>query len=102
MVFKKSKDEIKAIAVEGARLIKELAEKSGNPGFRLEYSPGSFTGTEPDYALDVCRAVINVWQPTPENRIIINLPSTVEMSTPNIFADRIEWFCRNIRPKEKR
>ena len=100
VVFNKSKDEIRKIAVEGARLIKTLAQGPGSSGFRLEYSPESFTGTEPDYALDVCRAVIDAWQPTTKNRIIINLPSTVEMSTPNVFADRIEWFCRNVGRRE--
>lgn len=100
MVFKKSKEEIKAIAIEGARLIKKYADMYPQSDFTFEYSPESFTGTEMDYALEVCEAVINEWQPTPENRAILNLPATVEMTSPNVFADQIEWFCSNLTNRE--
>ena len=77
--FKKSKEEIKQIAVDGAKLLKKLADETeGN--FRFEYSPESFTGTEPEYALEVCNDVIDVWQPTPDKKVIINLPVTVQLS----------------------
>jgi 2-isopropylmalate synthase len=100
VVFRKNRDEIKAIAVEGTALVRRLKDKSGNPGIRFEYSPESFTGTELDYALDVCHAVMDAWGATAEEKVILNLPSTVEMSRPNIYADRIEWFCRNIRQRD--
>ena len=87
-VFRKSKDEIKQIAIEGAKLVKKLAaEYEGN--FRFEYSPESFTGTEPEYALEVCNAVLDVLQPTPDNKVIINLPVTVEMSLPHVYATQV-------------
>lgn len=95
IVFKKDKSEIVKIAVDGARLIQLLSRES-DADIRLEYSPESFTGTEMDFALEVCEAVLNVWQPTPERKVIINLPATVEMTTPNVYADQIEWFCRHI------
>lgn len=95
IVFKKDKPEIINIAVEGAKLIKQLSQNC-DTDIRLEYSPESFTGTEMDFALEICEAVLDVWQPTPEKKAIINLPSTVEMTTPNVYADQIEWFCRNI------
>jgi len=100
VVFRKNKEEIKAIAIEGTKLVRRLKEESGNAGIRLEYSPESFTGTELDYALEVCHAVMDAWGASPEDRIILNLPSTVEMSRPNIYADRIEWFCRNIKNRD--
>jgi 2-isopropylmalate synthase len=96
-VFRMSREEIISIAVAGTRLVRELKEQSGNPGIRFEYSPESFTGTELDYALDVCHAVMDEWEASAENRVILNLPSTVELSTPNVYADRIEWFCRHIK-----
>ncbi len=96
MVFGKSKDEIKAIAIQGAKWLVEYAAKYPETDYTFEYSPESFTGTEMDYALEVCNAVIGVWEPTPANKAIINLPATVEMATPNVYADQIEWFCRNI------
>jgi 2-isopropylmalate synthase len=83
------------MAVQATRLIKERAEKTSTK-ISFEYSPESFTGTERNVALDVCAAVINEWQPTPSNKMIINLPATVEMSTPNVYADLIEWFSRNL------
>jgi 2-isopropylmalate synthase len=100
IVFRMGKEEIKSIAIAGTRLVRELKEASGNPGIRLEYSPESFTGTELEYALDVCHAVMEVWGASSENKVILNLPSTVELSTPNLYADRIEWFCRNLRDRE--
>ncbi len=100
MVFKMSKEEIKKIAAEGAVLVKRYAEKYPESEFTFEYSPESFTGTEMDYALEVCEAVLDVWQPTPENKAIINLPATVEMTSPNIFADQIEWFCTSLKNRE--
>ncbi len=101
VVFRKDREEIKAIAVAGARLMRELKETSGAEGFRFEYSPESFTGTEPEYALEVCRAVLDVWRPTPEEPVILNLPATVEMATPNIYADQIEWFCRRLEERDR-
>ena len=98
-VFKKSKEEILKIAVEGAKLLKELAEQTeGN--FQFEYSPESFTGTEPEYALEVCNAVIDVWQPTPDNKCIINLPVTVEHSMPHVYASQVEYMCKHMHYRE--
>ena len=98
-VFKKSKEEILKIAVEGATLLKELAEQTeGN--FQFEYSPESFTGTEPEYALEVCNAVIDVWQPTPDNKCIINLPVTVEHSMPHVYASQVEYMCKHMLHRE--
>ena len=98
-VFKKSKEEILKIAVEGAKLLKELAEQTeGN--FQFEYSPESFTGTEPEYALEVCNAVIDVWQPTPDNKCIINLPVTVEQSMPHVYASQVEYMCKHMLHRE--
>jgi Isopropylmalate/homocitrate/citramalate synthases len=98
-VFRKSKEEIKEIAVAGAKLLKELAaETTGN--FQFEYSPESFTGTEIDYALDVCNAVLDVWQPTPDNKAIINLPSTVQLSSPHVYASQIEYMSENMKHRE--
>jgi len=95
-VFKLDREGIKRIAVEGARLVKEHAERYPETEWVFEYSPESFTGTEIDYAIEVCNAVIDVWQPTPEHKAIMNLPATVEMSTPNVYADQIEYFCDRI------
>ena len=100
VVFGMNREEIKNIAVKGTKLVRELREASGNKGIRFQYSPESFTGTELDYALDVTHAVMDTWGASAAEPIIVNLPSTVEMSTPNIFADRIEWFCRNIRDRK--
>ncbi len=98
-VFKKSKEEILKIAVEGAKLLKELAEQTeGN--FQFEYSPESFTGTEPEYALEVCNAVIDVWQPTPDTKCIINLPVTVEHSMPHVYASQVEYMCKHMLHRE--
>lgn len=98
-VFKKSKEEIKTIAVEGAKLVYDLAKnEKGNISF--EYSPESFTGTEMDYALEVCNAVLDVWQPTAERKAIINLPSTVQHSMPHVFASQVEYFDKNLKYRE--
>ena len=98
-VFRKSKEEIKKIAVEGARLVKQLAaEYEGN--FRFEYSPESFTGTEPEYALEVCNAVLDVLEPGPDNNVIINLPVTVEMSLPHVYASQVEYMSENLKYRE--
>ncbi|MDF2485486.1 MAG: leuA [Herbinix sp.] len=99
VVFHMSKEEIKQIAIEGTRLVKEYAKNF--PGeIVLEYSPESFSGTEVDYALEVCTAVQDVWEPTPERRIIFNLPATVEMNTPNVYADQIEWMSRHFKNRD--
>ena len=100
VVFKKGRREIIELAVYGARFIHQQARDSG-VHVRYEYSPESFTGTELDFALEICEAVLDVWQPTPDNPVIINLPATVEMSTPNVYADRIEWFCRKISCRDR-
>ncbi len=98
-VFRKSREEIKEIAVEGAKLVKQLAaEYEGN--FRFEYSPESFTGTEPEYALEVCNAVLDVLEPSETNNVIINLPVTVEMSMPHVYASQVEYMCENLKYRE--
>ena len=98
-VFKKSKEEILKIAVDGATLLKELADQTeGN--FQFEYSPESFTGTEPEYALEVCNAVLDVWKPTADNKAIINLPVTVQHSMPHVYASQIEYMCDNLKCRE--
>lgn len=98
-VFRKSKEEILRIAVDGAALLKKLADETeGN--FLFEYSPESFTGTEPEYALEVCNAVLDVWQPTPDKKAIINLPVTVEHSMPHVYASQIEYMCENMKYRE--
>ncbi len=94
VVFRADKPEITKIAVDGATLIHELAQKITDAEIRYQYSPESFTGTEIDYAAEICDAVCDVWQPTESNKAIMNLPSTVELSTPNVHADQIELFCR--------
>ena len=94
VVFKKEKEEIKQIAIDGTKMVKKYA-KDFEGNLRIEYSPESFTGTELDYALEVCEAVQKEWGATKENPIIINLPATVEMTTPNVYADQIEWMHRH-------
>lgn len=99
VVFNMDREHITEIAVKGTQMVKERAAKF--PGrIILEYSPESFTGTELDYALEICNAVTAEWGPTPENPIIINLPSTVEMNTPNVYADQIEWMIKNLDNRE--
>ena len=98
-VFKKSKEEILRIAVEGAKLLKELTEKAGEQ-YRFEYSPESFTGTEPEYALEVCNAVLEVWKPQADRKAIINLPVTVQHSMPHVYASQVEYMCKNLKYRE--
>jgi 2-isopropylmalate synthase len=100
VVFGKSKDEIKAIAVNGARLIKERLPRLKGTAVTLQYSPESFSATEVEYAKEVSEAVMDVWQPTPERKMILNLPDTVEVAMPNVYADQIEWICRNIKNRD--
>ncbi len=98
-VFRKSKEDIKKIAVEGAQLLKELAaDAEGN--IRFEYSPESFSGTEPEYALEVCNAVLDVWQPTADKKPIINLPVTVELASPHVVAQQIEYVSKNMKYRD--
>ncbi|MDP5072100.1 MAG: 2-isopropylmalate synthase [Congregibacter sp.] len=99
-VFNLDREGIKAIAENGARLVKDYAARYPDTDWSFEYSPESFTGTELDYAVEVCDAVTAIWQPTPGKKAIINLPATVEMSTPNVYADQIEWFCDNIARRD--
>lgn len=98
-VFKKSKDEILKIAVKGAQLLKDLTEEAGE-NYRFEYSPESFTGTEPEYALEVCNAVLDVWKPQSDRKAIINLPVTVQHSMPHVYASQVEYICKNIKYRE--
>ena len=98
-VFKKSKDEIKKIATDGARLLKQLTEEVGAK-YRFEYSPESFTGTEPEYAVEVCNAVLDIWQPTADRKAIINLPSTVELSIPHVYASQIEYVHKHLKYRD--
>jgi 2-isopropylmalate synthase len=100
VVFGKSKDEIKAIAVNGARWIKERLHKLKGTEVMLQYSPESFSMTEVEYAKEISEAVMDVWQPTSERKMILNLPDTVEVAMPNVYADQIEWMCRNIKNRE--
>lgn len=95
-VFKKSKEEIKKLAVEGAKLLLELAAETDG-SFSFEYSPESFPGTEIEYALDVCNSVLEVWKPTAENKVIINIPTTVQIAMPHVFAQQVEYFHKNLR-----
>ena len=98
-VFRMTKDEIRQIAVDGAKLLKELTEKAG-ADYRFEYSPESFTGTEPEYALEVCNAVLDVWRPTAERKAIINIPVTVEMSMPHIYAMQVAYISQNLKYRD--
>ncbi len=100
VVFHKNRQEIKDIAIRGTALVRELRDVTGNHAIRFQYSPESFTGTELDYALEVCTAVMDTWGAREDEKVILNLPSTVEMSTPNVFADRIEWFCRHLPDRD--
>ena len=100
IVFRLEKDGVKAIAVNGATIVKRIANQYPETDWIFQYSPESFTGTEMDYALEVCEAVIDVWQPTSDKKVIINLPATVELSTPNVYADQIEWIHRTIKYRE--
>ena len=99
-VFKMSRDEIKGIAVQGAEWVRDYAAKQSDTEWQFQYSPESFTNTELDYAIEVCDAVIDVWQPVAQNKIIINLPATVEVATPNVYADQIETVCDRISHRD--
>ena len=100
VVFDDDKEGIKKIAVDGALLIKELSKKYNKTNWRFEYSPESFTGTEVDFAAEVCNEVVNILKPCSDEKIIINLPATVEMSSPNVYGDQIEWMIRNLNNRE--
>ena len=101
VVFGLDRQGIVDIAVSGAKLIKELADAmAGETDVHFQYSPESFTGTELEFAKEICEAVMDVWRPTPEKPVILNLPATVEMATPNVYADQIEWFSRNVKDRE--
>ena len=98
-VFRKSKDEIKKIATDGAELFRQIAIETG-ADFRFEYSPESFTGTEPEYALEVCNAVLDIWRPTPDRKAIINIPVTVELSSPHVYADQVEYISDHLKYRD--
>ena len=100
VVFDDDKEGIKKIAIDGALLIKELSKKYNKTDWRFEYSPESFTGTELDFAAEVCNEVVNILKPCSDEKIIINLPATVEMSSPNVYGDQIEWMIRNLDNRE--
>ena len=100
VVFRKDKDGIKKLATDAAELCKELENEAKGIDLYYEYSPESFTGTEPDYAVDVCNAVIDVIKPTPDHKMIINLPATVEMTTPNVFADEVEYVSNHLKDRD--
>ena len=98
-VFKKSKEDIKKIAIDGAIMLKELTEQAGAK-YRFEYSPESFTGTEPEYALDVCNAVLDIWKPQADRKAIINLPATVQMSMPHVYASQVAYISQNLKYRD--
>ncbi|MFD2468454.1 2-isopropylmalate synthase [Amycolatopsis silviterrae] len=100
VVFREEREGIKKIATQAAEMVVELAAKQPDTDFRFQYSPESYTGTELSYALEVCNAVTEIWQPTPEKPVILNLPATVEMATPNVYADSIEWMSRNLERRD--
>jgi len=100
VVFREEREGIKKIATSAAEMVAELAGKYSDTDFRFEYSPESYTGTELSYAAEVCNAITEIWQPTPDRPVIINLPATVEMATPNVYADSIEWMNRNLERRD--
>jgi 2-isopropylmalate synthase len=100
VVFGQDRAGIVEIAVQGARLIERLGQSLPGTELTYQYSPESFTGTELDFAKEICEAVMDVWQPTPERKVIVNLPATVEMATPNVYADQIEWFHRHVKDRD--
>ncbi|MEV4311223.1 2-isopropylmalate synthase [Actinocrispum sp. NPDC049592] len=100
VVFREEREGIKKIATSAAEMVQELAEKYTDTDFRFEYSPESYTGTELSYAAEVCNAITEIWQPTPQRPVILNLPATVEMATPNVYADSIEWMHRNLERRD--
>ena len=99
-VFGASREDIIQIAVKGARQLKECAERHPDTEWTFEYSPESFSGTEPEYAVEVCNAVLDVWEPQNGRGVVVNLPATVEMTTPNVFADQVEYFCRHVKHRQ--
>ncbi len=99
-VFRKDREAIKKIATDGAEMIRKYAARSEGTEYQFEYSPESFTGTEMDFAAEVCNAVIDIWKPTPENKVIINLPATVAMSMPHVYASQIEYMCEHLHDRE--
>jgi 2-isopropylmalate synthase len=100
VVFRMNREEIKGLAVSGARAMREGAERQSGTDFRFEYTPESFTGTEPEFAVEICDAVMDVWEPSKERKVILNLPSTVEMATPNVYADQVECFSKHISRRD--
>ena len=98
-VFRKSKEEIMKIATDGAELFDRIAKETG-ANCRYEYSPESFTGTEPEFALEVCNAVLDIWKPTPDRKVVINLPVTVELSSPHVYANQVEYMCDNLKYRD--
>ena len=98
-VFKKSKEEVKQIAIDGAKLLKDIADHTDG-SFSFEYSPESFHGTEMEYALEVCNAVLDVWQPTKEHKVIVNLPTTVQNAMPHVFATQVEYMHKNLKYRD--
>ncbi len=101
LVFGMEKQEIIALAVQGTEWVKKYSQKLNGTEVRFQYSPESFSGTEVEFSLEVCEAVMDVWQPTPAQKMIINLPNTVEVAMPNVYADQIEWFCRNMTRRDR-
>ena len=100
IVFNMTKDEVKEIALAGTRMVKEFTGQHPETSWRYQYSPEVFSTTEPEFALDVCNAVTKAWQPTPESKIIFNLPATIEATTPNMYADQIEWMHNNLEQRD--
>jgi 2-isopropylmalate synthase len=100
VVFNRSKEEVVQLSVDGMRLLREEAAKQPQTRWGFEYSPETFTATEPEFALEACEAVIKVVEPTPENPLILNLPATVEVAGPHVYADQIEWFCRHVSKRD--
>src|SRR5690606_14278983 len=94
IVFNQDKQGVIDIAVKAAKLFVELAAEQPDTQWTFQYSPETFSATELEFAVEVCDAVLDVWQPTPQRKVILNLPATVEVATPNVYADQIEWFCR--------
>ena len=101
VVFRMDRQEVIDLAVRGAAICWQEAEKMEGSDILFEYTPESFTGTEPDFAVGICEAVMSVWEPAMERKVILNLPSTVEMATPNVYADQIEWFCRHLKDRDR-
>lgn len=100
LVFGLEKEQIVEIAVKGTRMVKERLGRLAGADIAFEYSPESFSATEVEFSLEICEAVMEVWEPTPEKKIILNLPDTVEVAMPNVYADQIEWFCRNLKRRD--